>query len=54
MPEVSKNLMQELNHTLENESQKLMDTTTVGFYIGSSMGLIFNQEIFNKMYNCYR
>lgn len=31
-----------------------MDTTMVGFYIGTSMGLIFTSDILNRLYDCYK
>lgn len=40
--------------TIENESQKLKDTIKVGFYVCSYMGLTFNYETFNSLYQCYR
>jgi len=36
--------MQELTEAMENESQKLMDTSKVGFYLSAHMGLTFNLE----------
>ena len=46
--------MQELTEAIENESQKLMDTTKVGFYLSVNMGLTFNIDTLTNLYNCYR
>ena len=54
MPEVSKTQMAELTEAMENESQKLMDTTKVGFYQSVHMGLTFNLETLHNLYQCYR
>ena len=39
---------------IENESQKLMDTTKIGFYQSINMGLTFNIETLTSLYECYR
>ena len=44
MPKANKAQMNDLLKTLEQESQKLMDTNEVGFYVNSRMGLCFNRE----------
>ncbi len=56
MPELvgSKLQMQELTEAIENESQKLMDTTKVGFYLSVNMGLTFNIETLNLLYRYYK
>ena len=54
MPEINKVQMQELMQVIENESQKLVDTTKVGFYQSIHMGLTFNIETLNSLYQCYR
>jgi hypothetical protein len=54
MPEVNKSIMDELTAAMENESQKLMDTTKVGFYLSAHMGLTFNIETLNALYKCYK
>jgi hypothetical protein len=54
MPEISAKQMSELHEAMENESQKLMDTTKVGFYLSAHMGLTFNFETLNKLYQCYK
>ena len=46
--------MEELTAAIENESQKLMDTTKVGFYISSQMGLTFNMDTLYNLYESYR
>jgi hypothetical protein len=46
--------MTELVEVLENESQKLMDTTKVGFYLSAHMGLTFNFETLNSLYTSYK
>lgn len=35
--------------TLENESQRLMDTNEIGFYINSRMGLAFNRDALGQL-----
>jgi hypothetical protein len=56
MPELagSKVEMQELAEAIENESQKLMDNTKVGFYLSVNMGLTFNIETLNQLYKYYK
>ncbi len=56
MPELvgAKLQMQELTEAIENESQKLLDTTKVGFYLSVNMGLTFNLETLTQLYKCYR
>lgn len=56
MPELtnSKLQMQELTEAIENESQRLLDTTKVGFYLSVNMGLTFNIETLTHLYKCYR
>jgi len=46
--------MQELTEAIENESQRLLDTTKVGFYISVNMGLTFNIETLTQLYKYYR
>ena len=46
--------MQELTEAIENESQRLMDTTKVGFYLSVNMGLTFNIETLTLLYKCYK
>lgn len=46
--------MEELTAAMEQESQKLMDTTKVGFYLSAHMGLTFNIETLNNLYKCYK
>ena len=41
--------MTELWKAMENESQKLMDTNEVGFYISSRMGLAFTTDTLSKL-----
>lgn len=45
MPRANIMLMTDLLRTMENESQRLMDTNEVGFYINSRMGQCFNLEV---------
>jgi len=54
MPEVNKSQMEELTAAMENESQKLMDTNKVGFYLSAHMGLTFNVDTLNNLYRCYK
>jgi hypothetical protein len=54
MPEVNKALIAELMEAIENESQKLMDTTKVGFYVSAHMGLTFNFDTLMNLYLCYK
>lgn len=54
MPEANKSLMEELTAAMENEQQRLMDTTKVGFYLSAHMGLTFNIETLNNLYQCYK
>lgn len=46
--------MQELFEAMENESQKLMDTSKIGFYLSPHMGLTFNVETLMNLYQCYK
>ena len=45
MPKANKAQMNDLMATIENESQKLVDTNEVGFYVNSRMGLCFTREL---------
>jgi hypothetical protein len=54
IPEVNKSMMADLKETLEKDNQKLMDTNKVGFYLSAHMGLTFNMETLNTLYQCYR
>lgn len=49
MPKANKAQMNDLLKTLEQESQKLMDTNEVGFYVNTRMGLGFNMEVLNSI-----
>ena len=49
MPRANKTEMAKLLKTLENESQRLMDTNEVGFYMNSRMGLAFNREVLAQL-----
>ena len=49
MPRANKALMASLLRTLENESQRLMDTNEIGFYMNSRMGLAFTREILSQL-----
>lgn len=46
--------MNELREAMENESQKLMDTTKVGFYLSVHMGLTFNIDTLISLYQSYK
>ena len=50
MPEITKQMIRDLIEAGENESQKLMDTTKVGFYVSAHMGLTFNIETLTNLY----
>ena len=56
MPELvgSKIQMQELTEAIENESQKLIDSAKVGFYLSVNMGLTFNIETLTQLYKYYK
>lgn len=56
MPELvgSKLQMQELQEAIENESQKLIDSAKVGFYLSVNMGLTFNIDTLNQLYKYYK
>jgi hypothetical protein len=56
MPELvgSKLQMQELTEAIENESQKLIDSAKVGFYLSVNMGLTFNIETLTMLYKYYK
>jgi hypothetical protein len=45
MPRANKTLMANLLKTLDNESQRLMDTNEIGFYLNSRMGLAFTRDV---------
>ena len=49
MPKANKAQMSVLIKTLENESQRLMDTNEIGFYINSRMGLAFNRDVLSQL-----
>ena len=49
MPKANKAQMASLLKTLENESQRLMDTNEIGFYLNSRMGLAFNREVLSQL-----
>jgi hypothetical protein len=46
--------MQELTEAIENESQKLIDSAKVGFYLSVNMGLTFNIETLTQLYKYYK
>lgn len=50
IPEVNKSQMAELVEAIENESQRLVDTNKVGFYLSAHMGLTFNMETLNTLF----
>ena len=54
MPKANKTQMASLLKTLENESQRLIDTNEIGFYINSTMGLAFNREVLNQLLESYK
>ena len=49
MPKANKAQMAQLLKTLENESQRLMDTNEIGFYLNTRMGLAFNREVLKEL-----
>ena len=49
MPKANKAQMAQLLKTLENETQRLMDTNEIGFYLNSRLGLAFNRECLQQM-----
>lgn len=51
MPKSSKAQMLDLIKTMENESQKLMDTNEIGFYASARMGLCFRVEMLTELIN---
>lgn len=53
MPKANKNQMAGLLKTLENESQRLMDTNEIGFYLNIRMGLGFNKEVLSNLIESY-
>lgn len=54
MPKANKAVMANLLKTLENESQRLMDTNEIGFYLNSRMGLGFNREVLTQQLESQR
>jgi len=54
MPKANKAQMAQLLKTLENESQRLMDTNEIGFYLNSRMGLAFNREVLSQLIESQR
>jgi len=46
--------MEQITQAIENESQRLIDTTKVGFYLSVNMGLTFNIETLTELYKCYK
>jgi len=46
--------MAQLLRTLENDSQRLMDTNEIGFYLNSRMGLGFNREVLVQLIESQR
>lgn len=54
MPKANKAQMANLLKTLENESQRLMDTNEVGFYLNSRMGLGFTREVLTHLIESYK
>ena len=54
MPKANKAQMAQLLRTLENDSQRLMDTNEIGFYLNSRMGLGFNREVLVQLIESQR
>ena len=46
--------MASLLRTLETDSQRLMDTNEIGFYMNSRMGLAFNRDVLNQLIESQR
>ena len=51
MPRSKKSQMSDLMRVMENESQRLMDTNEIGFYVNTRMGLCFNIETLTELLN---
>jgi hypothetical protein len=49
MPRANIEVMTDLLRTMENESQRLMDTNEVGFYINSRMGQCFTIDVLRSV-----
>lgn len=49
MPRANIEVMTDLLRTMENESQRLMDTNEVGFYINSRMGQCFTLDLLKSV-----
>ena len=49
MPKANRAQMSMLLKTLENESQRLMDTNEIGFYLNSRMGMAFDREVLQSL-----
>ena len=54
MPRANKAQMNDLLNKLEQDSQKLMDTNEVGFYVSSRIGLSFNRDVILQFIEAYR
>lgn len=54
MPKANKAQMASLLRTLETDSQRLMDTNEIGFYMNSRMGLAFNRDVLNQLIESQR
>lgn len=54
MPRANKAQMRDLLNNLEKDSQKLMDTNEVGFYVNSRMGLCFSRELVAMYIEAYK
>ena len=53
MPKANKVQMKDLLNKLEQDSQKLVDTNEVGFYVNSRIGLTFNREVISHYIDAY-
>ena len=54
MPRANKSQMNDLLNKLEQDSQKLIDTNEVGFYVSSRIGLSFNRDVIVQYIEAYK
>ena len=54
MPRSKKAQMADLMRVMENESQRLMDTNEIGFYVNTRMGLCFQIDTLTELLNFTR
>ena len=51
MPRSKKSQMSDLMRVIESESQRLMDTNEIGFYVNTRMGLCFDIDTLTELLN---